>query len=53
MLKKHDQLNAELTAHEPKVNAILKSGYELINAEHTFATLIETKCNEVVTYFNF
>lgn len=51
MLKKHDHLNAELTTHEPKVNAILKSGHNLINAKHTFANSIKEKCDEVIEIF--
>lgn len=47
MLKKHDHVNAELTTHEPKVNAILESGNNLIDAKHTFAKSIKEKCNEV------
>ncbi|CAD5225498.1 unnamed protein product [Bursaphelenchus okinawaensis] len=47
MLKKHDQLDAEVSAHKPIVQATLHKGEELIKQRHMSSNLIKDKCSEL------
>lgn len=45
--KKHDQLEVEVSTHEPRVNAILHKGKELIGDKHMSSKWIHEKCDEL------
>ncbi|KAI6229996.1 Spectrin repeat-containing domain protein [Aphelenchoides fujianensis] len=45
--KKHDQLEAEVAAHQPRVTATLRTGDALVAAKHMAATAIRRKCDEL------
>ncbi|CAD5229846.1 unnamed protein product [Bursaphelenchus xylophilus] len=47
MLKKHDQLDAEVSAHKPIVEATLEKGDELISQKHMSSNLIKEKCSQL------
>ncbi|KAI6237537.1 hypothetical protein M3Y95_00275500 [Aphelenchoides besseyi] len=42
--KKHEQLEAEVAAHQPRVTATLKTGKDLVDAEHIASKAIKQKC---------
>lgn len=43
--KKHDQLDAEVSAHQPRVDATIRTGEELVAQKHAAATDIAAKCD--------
>lgn len=45
--KKHDQLEAEVSTHEPRVMAISHKGKDLIAANHMSSKFIRNKCDEL------
>lgn len=48
MLKKHDQLDAEVAAHQPRVEATLQKGQKLIHGNHISSAHIREKCDNVI-----
>lgn len=47
MLKKQDQLDAEIATHGPRVEATVVKGEQLIRAHHMSSKFIKAKCSEV------
>lgn len=52
MLKKQDQLDAEVAVHHPRVRATLDKGQVLIRGEHMSSSYIQAKCDQVLKLFN-
>jgi len=52
MLKKHEQLEKEVTTHEPVVKGILKNGERLISANHMSTPHIREKCSQLDSAWN-
>lgn len=53
MLKKQDQLDAEVATHGPRVEATVSKGEQLVRAHHMSSKFIKAKCSEVTQWNSF